>query len=101
MGSMGREWTMPGLTNWCIARSIYIRVVNTPYYGREWINMLKRIEACVLKLLYKYYQAMADYCYRKVDAYGPEHNDFWCMRTVRYTDKELKMVYKLMKLGEI
>ena len=58
--------------------------------------MLKNIKRHVCKLMYKYHYHMANYCYRKVDTYGPEDNDYWEGKLVKHVHKELEMLRKLV-----
>lgn len=63
--------------------------------------MLKSIKKHVLKAMYNYHYHMSNYCYGKVDAYGPEHNDYWEKQVVKHADKEFKLVEKLVQLEGI
>ena len=62
--------------------------------------MLKTIKKHVYELLYNYHYHMGNYWYRKVDAYGPEHNDRWEDRVAKHMRKELWVAGKLHQLGE-
>ena len=74
---------------------------NMSYYGEEMIDMLKNIKKHVLKLLYEYHYHVSNYYYKKVDAYGPENNDYWESKVVKHANKEFEMVEKLLKLEGI
>ena len=63
--------------------------------------MLNKTKACILKIAYKYYQMKADYCYRKAGNDKSKSDNYWCMRTAMYTDKELNVATKLIQMGEI
>lgn len=63
--------------------------------------MLTKIKKHVLKLMYDYNYNMSNYCYGKVDAYGPENNEYWESRLVKHLNNEFKLVEKLVQLEEI
>lgn len=63
--------------------------------------MLKSTKKHVLKAMYNYHYHMSNYCYGKVDAYGPENNDYWENKVVKHTNKEFKLVEKLVQLEGI
>lgn len=63
--------------------------------------MLKFIKKHVYKLLYEYHYNMSNYYYGKVDAYGPEHNDYWEKRVIKHANEEFKLVEKLVQLEGI
>lgn len=63
--------------------------------------MLKSIKKHVLKAMYNYHYHMSNYCYGKVDVYGPENNDYWENKIVKHTNKEFKLVEKLVQLEGI
>ena len=63
--------------------------------------MLKNIKKHVLKLLYEYHYHMSNYYYKKVDAYGPENNDYWESKVVKHANKEFELVEKLVQLEGI
>ena len=71
------------------------------YYGEEMIDVLKNIKKHVLKLLYEYHYHMSNYYYKKVDAYGPEDNDYWESKVVKHANKEFELVEKLVQLEGI
>jgi hypothetical protein len=62
--------------------------------------MLTKIKKYVLKIMYDYHYHMTNYCYRKVDEYGPENNAYWENRVMKHTIKEMVLVDKLVQLGE-
>lgn len=62
--------------------------------------MLKSIKKHVLKVMYDYHYHMANYCYGKVDEYGPENNSYWEDRVTKHTIREMVLVDKLAHLGE-
>lgn len=63
--------------------------------------MLTKIKKRVLEAKYNYHYHMANYCYEHVDRYGREQNDKWEERTLKHTNKEMKLVEKLVKLEDI
>lgn len=65
------------------------------------IDVLKFIKKHVLEAMYNYHYHMSNYCYRKVDAYGPEHNDYWGNKVVKHANKEFELVEKLVQLEGI
>lgn len=81
--------------------TIYIRDRNMLYYGEEMIDMLKKFKKHALKLLYAYHYHVSNYYYKKVDAYGPENNDYWESKVVKHTNKEFELVEKLIQLEGI
>jgi hypothetical protein len=62
--------------------------------------MLKNLRKRVLEAMYNYHYHMANYCYEHVDRYGREQNAKWEERTCKHTDKEMKLVEKLVQLEE-
>ena len=62
--------------------------------------MLKNIKKHALKLMYDYHYYAGNYYYKKVDAYGPEHNDVWENKVAKHMRKEFELVNKLVQLGE-
>lgn len=76
----------------------FIRGRYMPYYGREWITMLKNIKKHVLKAMYNYHYHMSNYCYGKVDAYGPERNAYWNDKVAKHINKEFELVNKLVQM---
>lgn len=63
--------------------------------------MLNKLKEHVYKLMYNYYHNKANYCFGKVDAYGPEYNDYWGLKTAKYTLKEFEVADKLIALQEV
>lgn len=62
--------------------------------------MLKSIRKHVLEAMYNYHYHMSNYYYGKVDAYGPENNDYWENKVVKHANKEFEIVEKLVQMGE-
>lgn len=62
--------------------------------------MLTKLKKYVLGVLYDYHYHAANYCYRNVDKYGPEHNSYWEDKVLKHTVKEMLLVEKLVKLEE-
>lgn len=62
--------------------------------------MLTKIKKRVYGIMYEYHYYMADYCYEQVDKYGPENNAKWGDRAMKHTNKEMKLVEKLVQLEE-
>ena len=62
--------------------------------------MLKIIKKHVLKLMYDYHYHMSNYCYGKVDAYGPECNGYWGKQLEKHVYKEFDLVDKLIQMVE-
>ena len=62
--------------------------------------MLKNLMKHVYKLMYDYHYHMSNYCYKKVDCYGPEHNDYWNDKVTKHINKEFELVSKLVQLEE-
>ena len=62
--------------------------------------MFTKIKKRVLEAKYNYHYHMANYCYEHVDRYGRVENDKWEERTLKHTNKEMKLVEKLVKLEE-
>ena len=62
--------------------------------------MRTKVKMYMLKALYSYHYHMANYCYGKVDSYGPEHNDYWGDKVAKHVHKELELVNKYIQLGE-
>lgn len=60
--------------------------------------MLKKIKKHALKIMYDYHYHMSNYYYRKVDAYGPEHNDYWSEKVEKHVNKEFELVNKLVQM---
>lgn len=60
--------------------------------------MLNRFKEYLYELLLKYYRNKADYCFRKLEEYEPEYNDYWGVKTAKYTYKEFSMFAKLIEL---
>lgn len=63
--------------------------------------MLKFVKKHVWKIMYEYHYRMSNYYYRKVDAYGPDNNDYWGEKVVKHTKKEFELVEKLVQLEGI
>lgn len=59
--------------------------------------MFEKIRERVLKLQWNYYHRLGDYCFRKVDEYGPENNARWLKLTEKYTIKEFEVIDKLYR----
>lgn len=62
--------------------------------------MLTKIKKRVLETMYEYHYHMANYCYGKVDEYGPEDNKRWKDKVTKHTIREMVLVDKLVKLEE-
>lgn len=60
--------------------------------------MLKNIKKHVLKAMYNYHYHMSNYYYGKVDAYGPECNDYWSDKVAKHINKEFELVDKLIQM---
>lgn len=60
--------------------------------------MLKNIKKHVLKAMYNYHYHMANYCYKKVDAYGPNCNGYWGDKVEKHVYKEFELVDKLVQM---
>ena len=60
--------------------------------------MLNFIKKHVLTAMYNYHYHMANYCYGKVDEYGPEYNGYWGDKVMKHISKECKAVEKLVQL---
>lgn len=58
--------------------------------------MLKQVRRSVLKVMYKYHRAMADYAFRKIDEYGPDNNEHWIGVVNKHVDKELTLASELL-----
>lgn len=57
--------------------------------------MLTKLKKYVLKTMYDYHYHMANYCYGKVDQYGPEYNDYWGEKVKKHVRKEIQLVNEL------
>lgn len=62
--------------------------------------MLKFIKKHVYELLYNYHYQAGNYCYRQVDSYGPEHDDYWEDKVADHMRKELWFAHKLNQMEE-
>lgn len=60
--------------------------------------MLKIIKKHVLKTMYNYHYHMSNYCYGKVDEYGPERNSYWGDKVEKHVRKEFELVNKLVQM---
>ena len=74
------------------AAPIYIRDLNSSYYGEEMIDMLKFIKKHVYKLLYGYHYHISNYYYKK---------GYWNEKVVKHANKEFELVEKLIQLEGI
>lgn len=66
--------------------SLFRRERYSPYYGREWIAMLKHIKKHVLKAMYNYHYHMSNY-------YGCVNE-----RGLKHIHKEFELVNKLVQM---
>ena len=62
--------------------------------------MLTKLKKHVLNAMYDYHYNRANYCYGKVDEYGPEHNRRWENKVMKHTIMEMVIADKLSKMGE-
>lgn len=62
--------------------------------------MLKKFKKHVLKAMYNYHYHMSNYCYGKVDVYGPENNAYWNDKVAKHVNKEFELVNKLVQIEE-
>lgn len=62
--------------------------------------MFEKIKERVLRFKWKVYHCLGDYCFKKVDEYGPERNGYWLRLVEKYTIKEFEIIDKLFKFEE-
>ena len=60
--------------------------------------MLKKLKIFIWDLVWSYYHDKANYCYGKIDCYGPENNAKWEKRANKYVKREIEVYGKLVYL---
>lgn len=58
--------------------------------------MFEKLEKFMLKLMYLYHHNVANYCFKKIDEYGPENNERWMEKTAEHTRKELDIAARFL-----